>query len=76
MWTRITTPEERRGLKPALVFQEIVSYLKGSAEAVSSNSGWLSLEQYLEASRCQNNIARIFLITIERRSWSRRSSPT
>lgn len=50
VWFKITTPEERKALQPGLVFQEVLSYLKGSAEAVSSDAGWLSLEQYLEAS--------------------------
>jgi len=43
VWFKITTPAERKALKPGLVFQEVVSYLKGSAEAVSSDAGWLSL---------------------------------
>ena len=48
MWTHIASPAERRELQPALVYQEIVSYLKGSAEAVSGADKWLTLEQYLE----------------------------
>ncbi len=30
------------------VFQEVVSYIKGTADAISSDSGLLTLSQYLE----------------------------
>jgi hypothetical protein len=30
------------------VFQEVVSYIKGAAEAISSEGGQLTLSQYLE----------------------------
>jgi hypothetical protein len=33
------------------VFQEVVSYIKGTAEAISSDSGLLTLSQYLEVLR-------------------------
>ena len=48
MWRRVATAQEKAALKPALVFQEIMSYLKGSAEALENESGHLTLEQYLE----------------------------
>lgn len=45
----MTTPEERKSdMKAPLVYQEIMSYIKGSAEALDCESGKLSLEQYLE----------------------------
>ncbi|KAK9820310.1 hypothetical protein WJX72_008781 [[Myrmecia] bisecta] len=51
MWRQISTKEERLRLKAPLVYQEIVSYIKGSAGAQSSETGKLSLEQYLEVGR-------------------------
>ena len=41
-----SAPEQRARLRPALVYQEIVSYLKGSVEAVMSPGGRLSTEAY------------------------------
>jgi hypothetical protein len=38
------------------VFQEVVSYVKGSAEAISSESGLLTLSQYLEV-QCPETLA-------------------
>ena len=35
-------------IRPFQVYTEIMSFLKGSAEAVSFGSGLLSLEQYLD----------------------------
>eukprot|EP00878_Enallax_costatus_P024526 GHUV01026178.1.p1 GENE.GHUV01026178.1~~GHUV01026178.1.p1 ORF type:complete len:603 (+),score=181.38 GHUV01026178.1:514-2322(+) len=37
----------KKGLESHLVFQEIMSYIKGSAEAIDSDAGILSLEEYL-----------------------------
>lgn len=48
MWAKVTTPEERRELKASLVYQEICSYIKGSAEAISGDTPSLTLDQYLE----------------------------
>ena len=48
MWRTVATKEEKQSLRPALVFQEIMSYLKGSAEALENESGHLTLAQYLE----------------------------
>ena len=36
LWTKITTAKHRSLLKPSLVWQEIVSHIKGSAEALQS----------------------------------------
>ncbi|KAK9842411.1 hypothetical protein WJX84_005751 [Apatococcus fuscideae] len=47
IWTAITTKEERLTLQPTLVYQEVVSYIKGSREALETAEGFLSLEQYL-----------------------------
>ncbi|CAD7695958.1 unnamed protein product [Ostreobium quekettii] len=51
LWKKLTNKEERQDLKPSLVFQEILSYIKGSAEALESESGHLTLEEYLEVGR-------------------------
>ena len=48
MWRDVASKEQKALLKPALVFQEIMSYLKGSAEALQNPDGLLTLEQYLE----------------------------
>ncbi|GFH33370.1 uncharacterized protein HaLaN_32735, partial [Haematococcus lacustris] len=40
-------PSQRKRLRPALVWAEICSYLKGSAEAVATELGHLSLDTYL-----------------------------
>ena len=36
LWTKITSAKHRSVLKPSLVWQEIVSHIKGSAEALQS----------------------------------------
>jgi hypothetical protein len=51
MWQRITTREQRDAFSPALVFQEIRSFLAGSAGALASPKHRLSLESYLEVGR-------------------------
>jgi hypothetical protein len=51
LWRRITTPAQRERLRPPLVYQEIRSYLAGSAEALASPGHRLSLEAYLELGR-------------------------
>ncbi|KAG2432292.1 hypothetical protein HYH02_013015 [Chlamydomonas schloesseri] len=51
MWPSITTPEQRAQVAPGRVYQEIVSYIKGSAEAISSPDGHLSREQYMALGR-------------------------
>lgn len=66
MWSKVTSPEERRELKPALVFQEIFSYLKGSAEAISGDADWLTLEQYLEVGS-QHDVLRCLTWTMCKR---------
>lgn len=48
-------------LKPSLVFQEIMSYIKGSAEALESEIGHLTLDQYLEVRKLL--IRKCFAIT-------------
>ncbi|KAK9827525.1 hypothetical protein WJX74_008224 [Apatococcus lobatus] len=47
IWTSITTKEQRHMLRPTLVYQEILSYIKGSREALETEAGHLSLDQYL-----------------------------
>ncbi|KIZ02024.1 hypothetical protein MNEG_5936 [Monoraphidium neglectum] len=50
MWAAVTrglSKEERSALKAPLVYQEITSYIKGSAEALEAG-GRLSLAEYLE----------------------------
>ncbi|GLI67622.1 hypothetical protein VaNZ11_011869, partial [Volvox africanus] len=51
MWKKITSPEQRGSVAPGLVYQEIMSYLKGSAEAIASPMGHLSLSAYLTLGR-------------------------
>ncbi|PSC76135.1 TPR and ankyrin repeat-containing 1-like isoform A [Micractinium conductrix] len=51
MWRDTTTKEQRSRLKPGLAWLEIVSYIKGSAEAVRTPEGRLGLETYLEVGR-------------------------
>ncbi|EFJ46513.1 hypothetical protein VOLCADRAFT_118102 [Volvox carteri f. nagariensis] len=51
MWKKITTPDQRDSVAPGLVYQEILSYLKGSAEAIASPAGHLSLPAYLALGR-------------------------
>ncbi|KXZ49100.1 hypothetical protein GPECTOR_23g31 [Gonium pectorale] len=51
MWKHITTPEQRTAVAPGLVYQEIMSYLKGSAEAIASPVGHISLDEYLRLGR-------------------------
>jgi len=48
LWKKLTSKQERASLKPSLVFQEIMSYIKGSSEALESEKGHLKLDQYLE----------------------------
>ena len=47
-WMKIMPVELRELLQPALVWCDIVSYIKGSAEAVRTEAGHLSLQQYLQ----------------------------
>jgi hypothetical protein len=47
--TKGLTRDEKAALKASLVYQEVMSYIKGSAEALEAG-GRLSLEQYLEVS--------------------------
>jgi len=47
MWKRITRDREDKEMKPALIYQEIMSYIKGSSEALRSPKKHLSLEDYL-----------------------------
>eukprot|EP00775_Hariotina_reticulata_P001454 gene1454-1796_t len=52
-WKRMTrglSKDERTLLKAPLVYQEVMSYIKGSAEAMEAG-GSLNLEQYLEVGR-------------------------
>jgi hypothetical protein len=48
LWRQITTKEQRDELRPALVYQEIRSYLAGSADALAEPDARLSLARYLE----------------------------
>lgn len=53
MWLKMTKglkKEEKACMKAPLVYQELMSYIKGSAEALEAG-GHLSLEQYLEVRR-------------------------
>ncbi|KAK9854785.1 hypothetical protein WJX84_000152 [Apatococcus fuscideae] len=50
IWSKLTkdlSKEDRNALQPALVYQEIFSYIKGSREALETEAGCLTLEQYL-----------------------------
>lgn len=52
MWSAMTkglTKEQKACLKAPLVYQEVMSYIKGSAEALEAG-GHLSLEQYQDVS--------------------------
>ncbi|DBA81851.1 TPA: hypothetical protein ACH3X1_007570 [Trebouxia sp. C0004] len=51
MWAIISTKEEKQTMTPALVYQEICSFLKGSAEAMDSPGGRLTLQGYLDVGR-------------------------
>ena len=51
LWKRITTKEQRAALRPALVYQEIRSYLAGSADALAHPDHRLPLAAYLEIGR-------------------------
>eukprot|EP00798_Chlamydomonas_sp_ICE-L_P021903 gene21903-28945_t len=44
LWKEIANPERRKRLHPAL---EIVSYIKGSSEAMETHNGRLTVEQYV-----------------------------
>ena len=48
LWKRITTKEQRAALRPALVYQEIRSYLAGSSESLAQPDNRLSLDDYLK----------------------------
>lgn len=54
MWSAMTkglSKEEKARLKAPLVYQEVMSYIKGSAEALEAG-GHLSLEQYQDVRAC------------------------
>ncbi|KAL0051259.1 hypothetical protein WJX82_004398 [Trebouxia sp. C0006] len=51
MWANISTKEEKQTMTPALVYQEICSFLKGSSEAMDSPGGRLTLQGYLDVGR-------------------------
>lgn len=52
-WSQFVPQDLRKGTRvpPALVWTDLVSYIKGSAEAVRSSTGHLNLDQYLEIGR-------------------------
>jgi hypothetical protein len=52
-WSQFVPQDLRKATRvpPALVWTDLVSYIKGSAEAVRSSTGHLNLEQYLEIGR-------------------------
>lgn len=46
MWRKMSSQPECKDLKSSLVFLEIFSYIKGSAEAAHSENGYLSEIDY------------------------------
>lgn len=54
MWRKGYEAERKANtgrIDPKLIYQEFMSFIKGSAEAVSSPNGYLSLEEYLDLGR-------------------------
>ena len=48
LWPHLTSPALRELLRPSLVWQEICSYIKGSAQAMDTDAGYITKEQYLQ----------------------------
>lgn len=56
IWPKIAHKGDCKGLEPSLVLLEILSYIKGSAEAIQSAKGYLNDGNYMQVLTMLNTL--------------------